>query len=385
MDLQRLITSAKLGDTPAFDALVRLCQRQVLAVARTILRDEEAAEDVTQAAFLMAWQRLEQLREPEAFPGWVATMARNGALGLCRQHGRNKTCQDVEIESLPDLREGERPPGWAVLTRGLSPKQQSLLELKYAAGLSHAQIGTVLGISEALVKSRLFTLRRHLHRSWGGIPPEPQTLLEEKIMTKIETRQLGAHVMERLSLAAQTLLAGASVAGTEFPAEVLAELGRIDRGGEFLALYGTKPSFGELIEMLGHVDRFTEKRLVEHLEIVDPATAEAIKQNMFVFEDILLCDAAAVRLISAGTDLGMMAIALGGTELRVRNHVLGALELGLRVTLEGLIRTEEGDRHLVAGAQLTIVNHIRDLETAGRLKLLRPAEAEGGWPVFTVV
>ena len=54
----------------AFGQLVLRFQDMAFASAYAVLGDAYLAEDVAQDAFVSAWQKLSQLREPAAFPGW---------------------------------------------------------------------------------------------------------------------------------------------------------------------------------------------------------------------------------------------------------------------------------------------------------------------------
>ena len=55
----------------AFEEIVRRFEHLVAACAYARLRDPALAEDAAQDTFLLAWQCLDQLREPAAFPGWI--------------------------------------------------------------------------------------------------------------------------------------------------------------------------------------------------------------------------------------------------------------------------------------------------------------------------
>ncbi len=197
-------------------------------------------------------------------------------------------------------------------------------------------------------------------------------------MDKIATLRLGAHVFERLSLAAQTDFARTVLAGASLSEALLAEMGRVDRGAEFLALYGTRLELGEMIGFLNYVDRFTECRLVEHLEAVAPIDAERLKQNFFVFEDVICFDPSAVRLLFQTADRDLFAVALGGTERKVKDHVLESLAPEERPDLETRLSHADGDRKLVRAAQELIVTGIKDLEQSGRLVLRRKGDLPSG-------
>lgn len=378
-ELQRLVTGAKLGDDRAFGQLVRLYQVKLLSTVQAVVRDRDEAEDLVQETFLRAWKSLDSLREASAFPGWVGTIGRNLARSRLRSRSRDRlrTVDEPDLDRLSDPRTGSGAgPTWGALAGALSADQRRLWDLRHGAGLSLREVGAVLGIPENRVKSRLFAVRRRLEsvlRS-GRLP----SVLEEKIMDKIQTLRLGAHVFERLSLAAQTELTLTVLAGEAFGQGLLASLGQTDRGAEFLALYGTRLALAELIGILNHVDRFTEARLVEHLEVQAPAEAERLKQNFFVFEDLLLFDSRALRLLGQTADRDLLVQALAGTERRVVLHVLGALDGADRADWELRIARADTDRRLVRAAQEQVIQGIKDLEQAGRLLLRRKGEVPDG-------
>jgi len=68
--------SADADAHAAFGELVKRYQDAAFGSAYAILKDRAAAEDVTQAAFLTAWLRRHDLREPLAFGSWLRTIVR---------------------------------------------------------------------------------------------------------------------------------------------------------------------------------------------------------------------------------------------------------------------------------------------------------------------
>ena len=84
-----LVRLAREGDKRAFVEIVARYQGMVCGVALGILGDFAASEDAGQEAFLIAWRKIGELRDPERLRCWLGQIARNAALGQLRRNGRN--------------------------------------------------------------------------------------------------------------------------------------------------------------------------------------------------------------------------------------------------------------------------------------------------------
>jgi RNA polymerase sigma factor (sigma-70 family) len=67
------------GDLEAFEFVIRNMSRPLFAIAFGALQNREEGEDVVQDAFVKAWKARWQVRNPETFPAWIATIVRNRA------------------------------------------------------------------------------------------------------------------------------------------------------------------------------------------------------------------------------------------------------------------------------------------------------------------
>ena len=75
-DLRDRIARSQTGDRGAFADLIRDHARLVWATVYGVIRDPAWTEDLVQETFMKAWQNIRELRDPEHFPGWLATIAR---------------------------------------------------------------------------------------------------------------------------------------------------------------------------------------------------------------------------------------------------------------------------------------------------------------------
>src|ERR1700743_3519035 len=90
-----LVARAKEGDTAAFEQLVKQYERQIFRLAQHITQNREDAEDITQDAFLKAYQKLDQFQGNSKFSTWLVRIAVNENLMRVR---RRKTAQRVSMD-----------------------------------------------------------------------------------------------------------------------------------------------------------------------------------------------------------------------------------------------------------------------------------------------
>src|SRR5207253_311258 len=128
-------------------------------------RDE--VEDLVQDVFLTAWRRLEDLRDPAAFGGWIATIARNRAVDFHRR--------TADFVALPDNLESTdttSAPADAHVAlaaiRSLPEAYRETLMLRLVEGLSGPEIAQRTGLTAGSVRVNLHRgmkmLRETLHR-----------------------------------------------------------------------------------------------------------------------------------------------------------------------------------------------------------------------------
>jgi RNA polymerase sigma factor (sigma-70 family) len=154
----------------AFEALYRESRDDLYAYVAGLLRDRSAAEEVTSQAFERAWRKRRQLNHRRGTPrAWLFGIARNAALDELRR--RSRVAGDAEPE--PPLDEAGGNPADTAVDRAvlrqaldsLSGRERELVALKFFAGLSNAEIATVIRTSESNAGTRLHRVIGKLRRS----------------------------------------------------------------------------------------------------------------------------------------------------------------------------------------------------------------------------
>lgn len=166
-----LVEKARRKDANAFAALIREFERMALSVAFGVLGDASAAGDVVQDAFIRAWQRLGELREPERFGTWVCGITRNLAIDALRrrkpteQLSPTNAVMDPErwtVNPLDEVDRREEKLQVADAVASLDEASRLILTLRYYEDLSSKEIAERLEMTPAAVDMRLSRARKVL-------------------------------------------------------------------------------------------------------------------------------------------------------------------------------------------------------------------------------
>jgi RNA polymerase sigma factor (sigma-70 family) len=153
----------------AFCELVRMFQDMAYACGYAVLGDFSLAEDAAQEAFISAWQKLSQLRQPEAFPGWF----RRIVLTECNRLIRGQRLRPMSLDEGADLHDPHPDPQSAFekdeLTRAafaaikkLSLNERMVVVLFYINEHSQSDISAFLNVPLTTVAKRLYSARVRL-------------------------------------------------------------------------------------------------------------------------------------------------------------------------------------------------------------------------------
>jgi RNA polymerase sigma-70 factor (ECF subfamily) len=181
-----LVRGSTAGDQQAFARLYERYSRVVhgILVARVPQAD---VDDLVQEVFLSAWNRLPSLREPAAFGGWLAMIARNRATDF---HRRAMDAVELPADLAAHDATAERAEALAALTvvRSLPEAYRETLILRLVEGLTGPEIAERTGLTPASVRVNLHRgmklLRERLRpergakspseSAWGWGPTRPE-------------------------------------------------------------------------------------------------------------------------------------------------------------------------------------------------------------------
>lgn len=162
-----LVRDAQRGDTAAFEELYRLHVSKIYGLCLRMCSNPAKAEDLTQEAFVRAWQKLGSFRRQSSFSTWLHRLAVNLVLGNLRSTGRWESSLTA-IDSLPEIGDGgaSAKPEIAVdLQRAISqlpPQARMVFILHDIEGYKHHEIATLCGLAVGTSKAHLHRARKQL-------------------------------------------------------------------------------------------------------------------------------------------------------------------------------------------------------------------------------
>jgi RNA polymerase sigma-70 factor (ECF subfamily) len=179
-----LLERARQGRSDAFSTLVRRHDRYLYRVARSVLRDDDEAEDVVQQTYLQAFAHLVDFRGEASLRTWLTRIALNDALQRRRRQrstveldqldtARERIRSDVVLSSLitptPE-QAAARSQVREILERAvddLPPAFRTVLIMRDVEEVSVDETANILAIKPETVRTRLHRARRMLRDSLG--------------------------------------------------------------------------------------------------------------------------------------------------------------------------------------------------------------------------
>lgn len=171
-ELISLVRAAQAGDRAAFGRLFERFERHVMAIALRRLNDFGEAQELCQDVFIQAMKKVGQLREPEAFAGWLRAITNRMAINRMIRKPNDFA---LESEALEATCVETRTPLADVLTREravhvrdglqqLGRMDRETLEAFYVDGQSLVEMSDRFDAPVGTIKRRLHVARKRLAR-----------------------------------------------------------------------------------------------------------------------------------------------------------------------------------------------------------------------------
>lgn len=163
----KLVKEVLNGNMDSFNILVNKYELMILKYVYSLLKDKEAAEDITQEVFITVYNKLYTYNSKYKFSNWIIQIAKNKSIDYVRKYRRVYEANLEEVQELKsqspspeeqaEFNEVRRLIMVFIDTLGETDKQ--IILLRYTQELTFLDIAEVLDISESAVKRRFYKCR----------------------------------------------------------------------------------------------------------------------------------------------------------------------------------------------------------------------------------
>lgn len=161
-----LVKTVLNGNKNSYEVLVKRYERSIRAVALGILRDYHSASDVSQDAFIKAFENLAGLRKPDAFGPWLMKIAHRYALNAAGNKPENRP-EDLQIgittENPGDRLNEDKQVLLAAVVR-LPKAEKQVVMLRYFGQNSVKDVAEIVGRSIGTVTKQLSRAHKRLRK-----------------------------------------------------------------------------------------------------------------------------------------------------------------------------------------------------------------------------
>jgi RNA polymerase sigma-70 factor (ECF subfamily) len=166
------LVEAARRDPAAFSELYRHYVTPVYRYFYRRLGNTRDAEDLASQVFMEALEGLVRYQERGNFAAWLFTIAQHKAIQAFRRQRPTLSLDEIEKlhssadDPLEQLVQDENIEQMAAVFADLDEGQRELLRLRFTAGLAYADIGSLLGRTEAAVKMSVHRLLHQMYKKW---------------------------------------------------------------------------------------------------------------------------------------------------------------------------------------------------------------------------
>lgn len=159
------------GDVRAFTVLLRRYSAVLRRYINRITRNPADTDEVLQEVFVIAWQQLPSLRNPDQVRAWLIKIASREALRhVTSARVHDEITDDIATVDGPDCRIEQLDLDQALRSAldALPQQQARVWLLREVGGFTYEEIATELGVSHATVRGALAQARKRILQSMGG-------------------------------------------------------------------------------------------------------------------------------------------------------------------------------------------------------------------------
>jgi RNA polymerase sigma-70 factor (ECF subfamily) len=184
-EVRRLVGQAQTGNESAFGELMQMYHQRVFSLTYSYVNNSEDAKELSQQAWIKAWNKLGTFKGESEFFTWMYRLASFVCLDYLRKRkrqreeafpesGREPAADPSYERSFSSNPRPDRQAAHAEIRRRfeeamktLTPEHRAALVLREVEGLSYEEIAKVMKCRKGTVMSRIFYARRKLQELMG--------------------------------------------------------------------------------------------------------------------------------------------------------------------------------------------------------------------------
>ena len=182
-----LVADARARGVEAFAPIIERYKNAVFAVSLTRLHHLHDAEDVAQGTFVEAFERLQNLKDPNRLGAWLRSIAIHRSIDWLRREQRSVELGEIqephsgELDALAQLEKDELSEQVLTAVGRLPRTQRETVTLFYISGYSQREVAAIQEVPLGTIKRRLHQARKRLKEDMldmvedvlkGGAPKE---------------------------------------------------------------------------------------------------------------------------------------------------------------------------------------------------------------------
>jgi RNA polymerase sigma-70 factor (ECF subfamily) len=153
------VALAAAGDEIAFRRIIAAHHEDMRRVCLAFSGDSSVADEAVQAAWLVAWKKLDRVNSPEQLRPWLVSVAVNEAKHLLRKRQRlaqmEATADPAEAPGGIDPATGIAGVDLRAALQRLDADDRALLVMRYGAGFGSNELAAATGKKPAAIRQRL--------------------------------------------------------------------------------------------------------------------------------------------------------------------------------------------------------------------------------------
>jgi RNA polymerase sigma-70 factor (ECF subfamily) len=160
-----LVERTRGRDTRAFETLMRRYNRRLYRIARSILSNDDMAEEAVRAAYIRAFANLDRYEPAGKFGAWLARLAFNEALTLRRHPSVPVSLAQPPVDAAPAAEGADAAASKQHLEEAIDALPEvfrTVLVLRVVEDLSGVEVAVCLGLNETTVRTRLYRAQQRL-------------------------------------------------------------------------------------------------------------------------------------------------------------------------------------------------------------------------------